>query len=225
MVIRALVLMSLLRTPQRRTRSRSSRYSHLNFYGLTVLPQGAAGAEDADSRTGVGQRQAQQPDEQAGIVGPHPAIARRSPIRLNHLTRLELCHPKYLTEMGHSLPLHDGRYHFFELNYFSMEMSSIDKAKSFFSLRFSSSRTFNCRASDTSRPQYIDLHLKKNEILIPCLRHRSPVFAPASCSRRMPMIYSSLNGDCLFVRLHQGDSLYSKLDENQGVMSLLIQVK
>ncbi len=63
------------------------------------------------------------------------------------------------TQVRHSLPLHDGRHHFFALRSFNMALSSIASASSFFSLRFSSSKTFSWRASETSSPPYFDFHL------------------------------------------------------------------
>ena len=59
-------------------------------------------------------------------------------------------------------------------------------ASSFFSSAFSSSSDFKRFASDTSTPPYVVL-------LIPFLRHTSAVFAPASCSRKIPMICSFVN--------------------------------
>jgi hypothetical protein len=55
-------------------------------------------------------------------------------------------------------------------------------------LAFSSSRDFRSLASDTSRPPYLAFHLKNVALLIPYLRQRSAVLAPASCSRKIPMI-------------------------------------
>jgi len=48
-------------------------------------------------------------------------------------------------------------------------------------------------ASDTSRPPYLAFHLKNVALLIPYLRQTSAVLAPASCSRKIPMIRSSVN--------------------------------
>jgi hypothetical protein len=38
-------------------------------------------------------------------------------------------------------------------------------------------------------------HLQKFALLTPCLRQTSAVFPPLSCSRSIPMIYSSVNLD------------------------------
>jgi hypothetical protein len=70
---------------------------------------------------------------------------------------------------------------------------SIASANSFFSLPFSSSRDFRRLASDTSMPPYLAFHLKNVALLIPYLRQTSAVSAPASCSRKIPMICSSVN--------------------------------
>lgn len=47
-------------------------------------------------------------------------------------------------------------------------------------------------ASDTSMPPYRVHQLYRVVSLIPCWRHRSAGFAPALCSRRISMIFSSL---------------------------------
>ena len=61
--------------------------------------------------------------------------------------------------MNHSLPLHDGRHHFFELRSFSIALSSMASANNRFSLAFSSSYAFSRRASDTPIPPYFAFHL------------------------------------------------------------------
>jgi len=65
----------------------------------------------------------------------------------------------------------------------------------------------------------LHFHLKNVALLIPCLWQRSAVFAPASCSRRIPMICSSVNLDRFIVRLLSGYGLCSNLEENQGLRS------
>jgi hypothetical protein len=57
--------------------------------------------------------------------------------------------------MSDSFALGDGPYHFFVRSSFSAAWSSIDSAKSFFSLRFSSSSDRRRLASDTSMPPYL----------------------------------------------------------------------
>src|SRR3982074_282046 len=57
---------------------------------------------------------------------------------------------------------------------------------------------------------------------MPYLRQTSPVFDPASCSRRTAIIRSSVNLDCLIFRLPQGDGLYLFLEQLQGLRSLRI---
>src|SRR3974390_266789 len=95
--------------------------------------------------------------------------------------------------MSDCLSLCGGPYHFFESSSFNAALSSIDSARSFFSLRFSSSNARSRFASDTSRPPYLAFQLYSVASETPYLRARSPVFAPASCSRRTAMICSSVN--------------------------------
>ena len=73
-----------------------------------------------------------------------------------------------------------------------MAVSSSASASSFFSLAFSSSRAFRRLASETSIPPYFAFQLYSVASETPCLRARSPAFAPASCSRRTAMICSSV---------------------------------
>src|SRR6266542_3009507 len=61
--------------------------------------------------------------------------------------------------MSDSLSLGGGPYHFFDSSSFKAALSSIDSAKSFFSLRFSSSRARSRLVSDTSRPPYLAFQL------------------------------------------------------------------
>lgn len=69
----------------------------------------------------------------------------------------------------------------------------MDSANSFFSLAFSSSSALSRLASDTSIPPYLAFQLYRVASEMPCLRARSAVFAPASCSLSTPMICSSVN--------------------------------
>jgi hypothetical protein len=94
----------------------------------------------------------------------------------------------------------------FETWSFSTALSSICSANSFFSRRFSSSSERSRLASEASSPPYLAFHLKKVVPLVPWRRQRSCVFAPASCSFRMPMIYSSVNRLLLIVDLLAIDS-------------------
>src|ERR1700689_5794308 len=98
-----------------------------------------------------------------------------------------------VTKMSDSFALGDGPYHFFARSSFSAAWSSIVSAKSFFSLRFSSSSDRRRLASDTSMPPYLAFQLYSVASEMPCLRARSPVFAPASCSRKTAIICSSVN--------------------------------
>jgi hypothetical protein len=74
--------------------------------------------------------------------------------------------------MGHGLLHHDGSYHFYELSSFSIALSSIASVSSFFSLAFSSVRSFSRRASDTSSPPYLPFHLKNVAMMIPATNIR-----------------------------------------------------
>ena len=84
--------------------------------------------------------------------------------------------------MGDGFSLGDGPYHFFERSSFSAALSSIDSARSFFSLRFSSSSAFSRLASETSSPPYLAFQLYSVASETPYLRARSAALAPASCS-------------------------------------------
>src|SRR5215472_7494025 len=58
---------------------------------------------------------------------------------------------------------------------------------------------------------------------MPCLRRTSAVFAPASCSCRIPTICSSVNRPRFIVRTpFQGRTLTSKSEEIQGLRSALL---
>lgn len=50
-------------------------------------------------------------------------------------------------------------------------------------------------------PRNLASYLKNVALLIPFLRQTSPVATPASCSRRIEIICSSVNLDFLFVQL------------------------
>jgi hypothetical protein len=54
-------------------------------------------------------------------------------------------------------------------------------------------------------------------LLIPCRRQSSAVFAPASCSRRMAMICSSVNFDLFIVRSSSWAGLQYQMEELSGV--------
>src|SRR6266568_255193 len=129
-----------------------------------------------------------------------PTIAEHLAIGGNDRTGPPLAHLQHATQMSDSLSLGGGPYHFFDSSSFKAALSSIDSAKSFFSLRFSSSRARSRLVSDTSRPPYLAFQLYSVASEIPCLRARSAVFAPASCSRRTAMICSSVNLTRFIVR-------------------------
>src|SRR3984893_15520010 len=95
--------------------------------------------------------------------------------------------------MRDTFALGGGPYHFFARSSRSAAASSICSARSFFSLAFSSSSCFRRLASETSMPPYLAFQLYSVASETPCLRARSAVFAPASCSRSTPIICSSVN--------------------------------
>src|SRR5437763_14913486 len=95
--------------------------------------------------------------------------------------------------MRDAFALEDGPYHFFERSSRRAAASSTCSANSFFSLAFSSSSCFSRLASGTSMPPYLAFQLYSVASETPCLRAKSAVFAPASCSRSTPIICSSVN--------------------------------
>src|SRR6202035_479419 len=95
--------------------------------------------------------------------------------------------------MRDTFALGGGPYHFFARSSRSAAASSICSANSFFSLAFSSSSCFRSLDSETSMPPYLAFQLYSVASETPCLRARSAVFAPASCSRSTPIICSSVN--------------------------------
>src|ERR1700722_17996387 len=95
--------------------------------------------------------------------------------------------------MRDAFALGGGPYHFFDRSSRSAAASNICSANSFFSLAFSSSSCFSRLASETSMPPYLAFELYSVASETQCLRARSAVFAPASCSFSTPMIRSSVN--------------------------------
>jgi hypothetical protein len=61
--------------------------------------------------------------------------------------------------MSDGLAPRDGRHYFFELMSFSMALSSIASASSFFTLAFLSLSTFSRLAPDTPSPPHLAFHL------------------------------------------------------------------
>ena len=107
-----------------------------------------------------------RPHQSLDDATPDQAYFNQPPVRLAaqprqtlHLSTRRFCSDKRVQLSSHRLPLRDGRHHFFELRSFNMALSSIASASSFFSLAFSSVRTFSRRASDTSSPPYFAFHL------------------------------------------------------------------
>src|SRR5271170_5904373 len=127
-----------------------------------------------------------------------------------------------LTEpMLSAKPHHQGSLHcrlqtFFPKMSLSAALSSIASASSFFSRRFSSSSPLSRLASATSIPPYFAFHLYSVASAIPCRRHTSAVFSPASASRKIPMICSSLYRLPFICPPPSGDELYVNLWDFSG---------
>src|SRR5262249_32069578 len=133
-------------------------------------------------------RQSSQSFAQLRIVRTPRSVADGHSYCPNHRARPPLAHLVGDLQMSDSLSLDGGRHHFFDKRAFGAALSSIESAKSFCSFAFSVSNAFSFRASETSIPPNFDFHLKNVALLIPCFRQTSAVLAPASCSRRIPMI-------------------------------------
>src|SRR5579859_1616801 len=119
-----------------------------------------------------------QQDVQATIAKPSPlrrqfaqSLADRAVVRsartvavglrvqADQSTRTALRVALLVNRPAHGLPPQARRQKFFPSISRSVATSSIDSASSFFSFRFSSSRPFSLRASDTSMPPYFVRHL------------------------------------------------------------------
>jgi hypothetical protein len=146
------------------------------------------------------------------VIGPKRLVAHRHRATSQYSARPPLAHPIGSLEMGDSIPLGGGRYHFFPRRSFSAALSSMLSASSFLNRAFSSSSAFRRRASLMSMPPYLAFHLQTLALLTPCLRHRSATGTTASCSFNIAMICSSVN----LVRFVSGPSdvarAYFKLD-------------
>ena len=114
-------------------------------------------------------RQLAQPCTHGGIVRPAAAIADRGAIHPEHRTRPPLAHLEGTLQVSDGLSPRGGRHHFFEATSFSMALSSIASASSFFSLAFSSSSAFSRLASDTSSPPILGLPLVEGRAADPVL--------------------------------------------------------
>src|SRR5215211_916317 len=156
---------------------------------------------------------------QRSIVRSPTAIPDHAPVHLDRGTRPPLAHLVGSAQMSDGLSPGGGRHHFFESRSFRATLSSMASARSFLSFVFSSSSAFSRRASGTSSPPNFAFQAYNVASLIPCRRHTSPVFAPASCSRRIAMICSCVNLDRFVVRSFQGPGLYPQMDEIAGVRS------
>src|SRR5688500_7302037 len=92
----------------------------------------------------------------------------------------------------HRQPPRRRRHQFFASSPLSAWLSSMVSARSCLSRRFSSSSALSRLASETAIPPYLARHLQKVVGEMPCRRHNSASFAPASYSLTIPMIRSSV---------------------------------
>src|SRR3984957_4755922 len=128
--------------------------------------------------------------------------------------------------MRDAFALGGGPYHFFDRSSRSAAASNICSANSFFSLAFSSSSCFSRLASETSMPPYLAFELYSVASETPCLRARSAVFAPASCSFSTPMICSSVNrARFICPSLFQGRTLNPRGGKSQWQVSRVGDVR
>src|SRR5437764_588194 len=118
------------------------------------LPRSAMIAE-ASAYSG----QRAQPSADRSIGRPPAAVANRTAIDADRAARPPLAHREDLRKVSRGLPSDGGRHHFFAAMSFSIALSSIASASSFFSREFSSSSAFSRRASETSIPPNLPFHL------------------------------------------------------------------
>jgi molybdenum cofactor cytidylyltransferase len=91
-----------------------------------------------------------------GDEGPRMLAARARTVEVADDMLGDINRPE---EMGDTIPLGGGRYHFLPRRSFSAELSSIASASSRLSLAFSSSSALSFLASLTSIPPYLAFHL------------------------------------------------------------------
>ena len=130
--------------------------------------------------------------------------------------RPPLAHLVLAPQMGDRLPPGGGRHHFFASRSFSPALSSIASA----------SKPLQLRVLVLERLQPLGLrHIHAAVLRLPGVERRraDPVLAadvrrrcPASCSRRTPMICSSVNLDRFMVRSSLRAGPYLHLDRNTG---------
>ena len=114
-------------------------------------------------------RQFAQPRPHRRIVRPTAAVAHRCAVGSERRTRPPLAHLIRDPKVSDGLSPGGGRHHFFAAISFSMALSSIASASSFFSLAFSSSSAFSRLASDTSSPPILGLPLVERRAADPVL--------------------------------------------------------
>src|SRR6516164_7271173 len=135
-----------------------------------------------------------------------------------------LAEPVLCAKPRHHRSPHRRLQPFFPRMSFSAALSSMASANSFFSCRFSSSRPLSRLASATSIPPYFAFHLYSVASAMPWRRHTSAVFSPASASRKIPMICSSLNRLPFIRPSPLGDELYANLRGFSGGRPIVILI-
>lgn len=154
---------------------------------------------------------------QINIVRTHAATLHARSVNSKDRTRPPLPHPMLCARMRHSFPLRSGRYHIREATSFSMAVSNICLASSFFSLAFSAPSAFRLRSSDALKSQNFAYHMWNVDELTQCSRQTSAFDTTLFKFFRVAMICSSLNRGLfiLSVSFVEADSI-SSLKRNRG---------
>src|SRR5438445_220747 len=136
-------------------------------------------------------RRFHQPPAQRFIVPPAHIPATR--LRHSHQPAdPPLAHQKMLPQPVHFLPPLYELHPFFSITAFSMSLSRLRSATSFFSRPFSSSSCRNRCASPTLIPPYLAFHAYTVCLLTPSSRPTSAALLPASICFNAPIISTSL---------------------------------
>ena len=120
--------------------------------GSAPRPLATAAVPNDDTQTAGAPRQGPQPGTRRSIVLTNGPVADRRPICPQHPARPTLAHRVVLTQVRHGLSPRGGRHHLSPATSFSIALSGIASASSFFSRAFSASSVRSRRASDTSSP-------------------------------------------------------------------------
>src|SRR5438128_1057136 len=126
------------------------------------------------------------------LIAP-PARVPLTRFRHTHqLAEPPLAHQKMRVQPAHSLPALYELHPFFSITAFSMSLSRLRSATSFFSRWFSSSSCFSRWASPTLIPPYFAFHAYTVCLLTPSSRPTSAALRPASICFNAPIISTSL---------------------------------